>query len=411
MARGSSGDVSPKSPEDGCPLATMAQVASDALTDWHSHDTSVQRPTRLLVLLASTLAVCSLVGTLAFWISVAFSNPSDSQTDPIAFFVFLIVTLLELVMVLVGIGSLATVEFGRWSATTRRWLALLAVVAFASLLVLYDPNWFVLLVWSTVAPRGLAIAAAFILPASVASTIASIALAIAIYVRLNPRRQVVRQTIAADGTMRAGMIALAIIGVLTIAVIYLTLVFKVSLPVAAAIGTASAAAAAVLAIMAGRLATAAWTADGRLSDHGAAMVLSLWLAAAGMAWPYLVLLVGLYGLVDPSFAQWAMKSPLLWPVFPSMSILLLLVLGSVTLYYSRVVPQTPYDWSQLSPTGGGAVRKLDPRALILVGLVLLATILGALTVWLIARLSARRAGAELSLGGAFTGAHSAVPGV
>lgn len=159
-----------------------------------------------------------------------------------------------------------------------------------------------------------------------------------------------------------------------------------------------------LAVVGGRLAPRAWTPAGAVTEHGASMIGSLWAAIAGLTWAYLVVLTELTALVDPSFARWALGT---WLLSPVVSISLLggcLLFGAFSLWYSGLRSTSPFQWT----TGGGGTLSgdggdLDLRAIVLAVLGVVAGGAAILTVWLIARASARSRGVRLPFASALFG--------
>lgn len=164
-------------------------------------------------------------------------------------------------------------------------------------------------------------------------------------------------------------------------------------------------ASASLAWFGGHLAPRAWAPAGALTEPGMSMVVSVWVATAGLTWAYLVLVVELVGFGNPSFASWALGTWLLSPIASIMLLGAALLFGALDLWYTGPGLAPPFQWS--TGAGDGVVmgdgRDWDARGLPLAVLAMVAGSLAALTVWLLARAGARSRGVHLSFTSAFMG--------
>lgn len=202
----------------------------------------------------------------------------------------------------------------------------------------------------------------------------------------------------AMAALTSGIFVLAFVAFVTV------LIFGVldglQVPMALVSGVASVA----LAWIGGRLAARGWTPDGRLTEQGMSMVVSLWIATAGMAWAYLVLLVVIAGQVNPAFSTWALGT---WVLSPTASVALIsgiLILGVLDLWYSQFRFTAPYRWPVAGGDGSaGGDGDIDARGIALAILAVTAASLAAVTVWLIARASSGPRGLRLSFLSAFAG--------
>lgn len=170
-----------------------------------------------------------------------------------------------------------------------------------------------------------------------------------------------------------------------------------------------------LAWFGGRLARGGWNGE-RLAGRGWIMLISLWGAVVLLAWAGVVLAVVLVSPRLTDFARWALASLVLSPFIPIGLILVNLISGAVSVWAGpgrngveapglaagRRTYELGDPYTGLGSSGDGGDGDAG-KALLLLIIAVVAGTFAILTVWLIARASARRAGVNLSFGSAYLG--------
>lgn len=175
-----------------------------------------------------------------------------------------------------------------------------------------------------------------------------------------------------------------------------------------------------LAWFGGRLARGKLREGDRLTDRGRAMLCCTWFATATLTWACVVMGLLLLSPILPSFARWALASAVLSPLVPITLIVADVIFGIITVGLGVGPPQVAGQVLQARQRSGGGMGSSDfgsssgdgdwGKAILLLIIVVVSASLAILTVWLIARASARRAGVSLSLTSTYLGPPRPTPG-